>query len=814
MEFRSSGTGATRRRPRRSLHSTLVVLAGAAAFSACGDDVNPSFPDATVGEDVRPGEDVPPGVDVTPGGDVTDLVACLDERSAFLEQVWAPVLERSCLTCHQPGGMAWEQKARFIIVPATYPGFVEQNVAAIHAMQAYQYDNKPLLLAKPSNLAPHGGGLVLPEDSSGYKAFESWLTSLGDTSTVTDTCDDSDALFPHPTEAPALTLRRAALELAGRLPTAAELAAVGADETKLFDVIYDLTSGQAFDDWLKTSWNDVLLVDLYMSTPGRSTNLLNSTDFPGSRDAYYNTLSDADRRVVTAGVAREPLELIAYVVREGLPFSTILTSDFTVANAVTAPALGIEFEEDGVTDPLVVRPGRIHYERDGASVPWPQSGILSSPMVLNRFPSTPTNLNRHRSWWLMRTFLATDILTVADRPVDPDQASNFTLPWRQDSQCVVCHAVMDPIAGGWAGFDHRDPDRYFPERTAPTDVFDPGFDTELMPANPAEGRLRWVADRVVADSRFPVSVARLTWTMLTGRQPIEHPRGVDRATFAAERRAWRAYDAMLADVVGTFNDSGLDYRSLVAALHAHPLNRVDGFATPADGNVAAVLNEGGDDARAELAPFARRRWLTPELLERKIRAIFGFRWENTQTRASFLLSEYRLLFGGIDSEQVTVRLDVPNGIMSSIAERLSHELACVAVPWEFARDPETKLLLKGVSITDTATTLQGDEIPAARDRIRATLARLHEHLLGVAVSPTSPEVDAIFDLFNTIQIEGRLNVKEGREVAALQCRGRTNPDTREDDPTANRVENDPDYTVRAWMAVVSYLTSDYRFLAH
>jgi len=28
----------------------------------------------------------------------------------------------------------------------------------------------------------------------------------------------------------------------------------------------------------------------------------------------------------------------------------------------------------------------------------------------------------------------------------------------------------------------------------------------------------------------------------------------------------------------------------------------------------------------------------------------------------------------------------------------------------------------------------------------------------------------------------------------------------------NRLRNDPNYTIRAWMAVVAYLLSDYRFL--
>lgn len=736
--------------------------------------------------------------------------ACLSERDRFLETVWTPVLEKKCLTCHQPGGLAWEEKARLVLVPATYPGFQETNIEALRSMLSYAYEGDPLLLAKPTNKAPHGGGPVLEPGSEAHEALRAWIESEAAATAAEEPCTPALPWEGHPVEAPFTTFRRAALNLAGRAPTDAERAALEADPSRLEPMLEGLMAEPGFTAWLKTAWNDVLLVDLYRSAIGRATNLLNSNDFPGSRDAWFNTLSTDERRIATEGIAHEPLELIAWVVKDGRPFTEILTADYTVVNSLTAPILNAELEDDVASDPLAMRPAKAGYMRNGAREPWPHAGILSSPMLLNRFPTTPTNLNRHRAWWLLRTFIATDVLTVADRPVDPDQASAFTLPWRQDSQCVVCHAVIDPVAGGWAGFDDRDPDRYFPERNAPPDVFDPGYEELLMPADPSEGRLGWLAARIAEDRRFPYSVARLTASMWTGRPPIDHPRGADRATFAAERRAWQAYDAMLVDVTAAFRDSGLNYKRLLAAIIAHPLNRIDGFAAPSR---ADALSGPDDEIAAALAPFGHHRWLTPELLDRRIEALLGFHWRNTNSSSSALLTEYRLLYGGIDSEQVTTRLDVPNGVMGSITERMANEVACTAAAWEFAQPPEERRLLGAVSITDTPTTPQGDAIPAATARIREALARVHTHLLGEPVTPDSAEVDTLYALFSDIQEAGRRNVADGAEPASLACRARNHPVTRELLPTEQRVESDPDYTVRAWMAVISYVLSDYRFLS-
>ena len=76
--------------------------------------------------------------------------SCSSVRDAFVEQAWQPVLGTTCISCHQPGGAAWQAEARFRLVPASYPGFVDLNLAAVRELAGYEYEGVPLLLAKPS----------------------------------------------------------------------------------------------------------------------------------------------------------------------------------------------------------------------------------------------------------------------------------------------------------------------------------------------------------------------------------------------------------------------------------------------------------------------------------------------------------------------------------------------------------------------------------------------------------------------------------------------------------------------------------------
>ena len=108
-------------------------------------------------------------------------------------------------------------------------------------------------------------------------------------------------------------------------------------------------------------------------------------------------------------------------------------------------------------------------------------------------------------------------------------------------------------------------------------------------------------------------------------------------------------------------------------------------------------------------------------------------------------------------------------------------------------------------------------------RIKENIRYLHWVLLGEDISAGSVEEQATYDLFLAVLSEGQ-NMLANREQYDPQpsdwleweCRarwmrqadGRTDGDL----PSEERIEQDEYYSIRAWMAVLTYLMSDYRFV--
>jgi hypothetical protein len=103
----------------------------------------------------------------------------------------------------------------------------------------------------------------------------------------------------------------------------------------------------------------------------------------------------------------------------------------------------------------------------------------------------------------------------------------------------------------------------------------------------------------------------------------------------------------------------------------------------------------------------------------------------------------------------------------------------------------------------------GQPVPGSVAQIRQNIVDLHELILGERLSVDSPEVDRTYALF----------VETWRESAMIgsaipeACRATRSPITNEPiTPAGAQLTSDPRGTLRAWMAVLTYLFSDYRFL--
>ncbi|MEW5848679.1 MAG: DUF1592 domain-containing protein [Myxococcota bacterium] len=726
---------------------------------------------------------------------------CLSNDKFFAQKIWAPILSQNCMQCHNAQGAA--KDTDLVLVSSSQTGYLQINYETLKNVAALEIDGVSLVLLKPTAEVSHGGGQRMEKDSAEYNALKEQVERF---KVPVECADDGNAGYFHGVTMldDAATLRKAALAVAGRLPTPSEeaLIADGAAEG-LSQALDSLMNEPVFLERVKETYNDLLLTNRYLGGEN-AINLLNPEDYP-TRQWYDAIPEDTERerhdaamRAANDAVASEPLQLIAHVVRENKPFTEILTADYIMVNPYSAQVYG-------VTDVTFPNMEDATDWKEGHVPGIPHAGVLSSHMFLNRFPTTATNRNRHRSRMVYKFFLATDIMKLAERPVDPTSIQDFN-PTMFNPNCTVCHANLDPVAGAfrdWTGQGRHvlhDPADY-------EDMRPPGFGDETLPFNETGVSLQWLARRVVADSRFATSVVHTMYTGLTGQQPLSPPADTAAADYAQKLVAQEAQAAALQAIAEKFVSEGYNLKTVVKEIVLSPYFRANNATT-----------ELSAERKLELADVGTAQLLTPEQLNRKIAAIFGRPWQGRYDQRPVLLdaNQYLIFYGGIDSNSVTQRITEPNGIMANIAQRMANEVSCMNVAYDFLRRTEERKLFPHVEMTYEPLDYNGFEIPGAVAKIKENIRHLHKVILGETLYSGDPELDRTYGLFLETWKEGSqgIDVEDPlySQYLPYACRADRDLVTGEDLPEEERIVLDRQYTIRAWMAVVTYLLSDFNFL--
>lgn len=732
------------------------------------------------------------------GGD-----GCLSNRAYFAQKVWPQVMGKVCVECHSPDGVATEENAKLQLLPSAYPGFLDANYDSAVNMVKVEYDGKSTLLRKPLGELDHGGGVQISSDSAEYAVLAEFVKrvnsgeSCGDGVSVAS-FDDVELLDA------VATYRKAALHLTGKLPSVEEYDRLFAEgEAVLPGMVEELTRRPEFYQRLEEIWNDVFLTDRYMQYTGYALNVLNDDMYPQS-DEYYDSLADDDKkREINEALAREPLKLISHIVRNDKPFTEVLTADYTVVNPFSEQIYQTGTSFDDPNNPNEWKEARVTVQLESGPRELPHAGVLTNPMWLNRFPTTPTNRNRHRARMVFKFFLATDILRVAERPIDPLAATQYNNPTRDDPGCNGCHRQIDPIAGAFMKWDENDQEEYEPDNEWHQEMFPPGFGKEVMPVDQYVGAQQWLAQRMTGDSRFSLSMVYTMFAALTGHDPLTYPEDVDAADYSSHLKAWEAQEQSFRAIVEKFEADNYNLRTIIREIIISPYYRA-----------ANAKSELSDARASQLRDVGTGRLSTPELLERKVEAVTGAKWARGWDRAGYLSSDYEILYGGIDSDTVTDRLTAPNGVMANVARRMANEVSCSVTAWDFTKPADQRRLFPDVSLEDVPETESGDPVPAAVERIKENIRYLHAHVLGESLEPGDAELERTYTLFYDTWKEGAPKVASDELSTGLpwQCRGRTDASTGEDLPDDQQINNDENYAVRSWMAVMTYLLSDYRFL--
>ena len=393
-------------------------------------------------------------------------------EEVFQTLISGPIVQTKCINCHVEGGAS--ANTRLVFVDDTDPDHEAINLQVFQDFLAEVDDGAGYILNKIQGALAHGGGAQVVAGTEEYAGFEGFMELLG-AEVETPDVTVSNLFDGVKMESWRSTLRRAAIVFAGRIPTAEEYAAInGGTGNGLRAAIRGLMRGPEFHEFLIRASNDRLLTDRRLGDilmgAGRGlfvdfTNELHRlTKESGAIHPWYN--------YVHFGAGRAPLELIAHVVENDLPYTEILTADYIMANPMAAKAYGASTAFDDPDDVHEFKPSRIvSYYRDcdgkvvedtefggyianpgPCATDYPHAGVLNTNAFLARYPTTATNRNRARSRWTYYHFLGIDVEKSASRTTDPAALADTNNPTLSNPACTVCHSVLDPVAGTFQNY--------------------------------------------------------------------------------------------------------------------------------------------------------------------------------------------------------------------------------------------------------------------------------------------------------------------------------------------------------------------------
>jgi hypothetical protein len=220
--------------------------------------------------------------------------------------------------------------------------------------------------------------------------------------------------------------------------------------------------------------------------------------------------------------------------------------------------------------------------------------------------------------------------------------------------------------------------------------------------------------------------------------------------------------------------------------------------------------ESSDTLTIELSSMGVGQLLTPEQLDRKLEALVGKRWQHIWDENNVqLLRDYYGLFGGIDSDSVKDRATQLNTLMSAVAGRMSQELPCRVVIDEFEQDKTQRLLFNLVDVSDTPNSNNS----AVRNQINQLIARLWGSQVHTDIVI---EQEQAYQLFNAVWQD---RVANAPSIWLYHNDESDGPNAGDDDEfcvldwnNEQALRYDEHHTIRSWMALLTYLLSDFSIL--
>jgi hypothetical protein len=731
----------------------------------------------------------------------------------FGDRIETPLIQSRCIACHVIGGLARDSA---MVLERSSASSLENNFHTLEAV--LKSKGADHILTKVSGGNGHGGGVQLNPGSAEYVNLATMLQLLaGNTTVVTMPANEffADVSLQQNTD----TLRRAAIMVAGRAPTPAEINAVSSgDENILRTTLRGLMSGEGFHQFLLEGTNDRLLIE------GTQGNIVDPawSQYPELMQSVYQIklqgkqagLSSSEYNakayeLVSAfdnGIRASVNELVAYVVEHDKPYTEVLTADYMMMTPIVNQLVdgGATFNNpnNNPNNNLEYQPGRItnYYLPDGnvklvtdidlgthiitpsqRQHKWQHVGILNHPGFLQRYPTTATNRNRARARWTLLNFMDIDIEKSTQRPTDPIALADRNNPTLKNPACTACHERMDPVAAafqyyGEEGFyffngeDSLDGFYKHPPNGAPTpyqqgdtwyrDMRPAGL--QGVPITNTSEPLKDLANLIIKDPGFTRATVKFWWPSVMNSEVLLAPAVTSDLDYQARLTAYQAQAAAIEQFARNFGKD-FNLKNMLADMMMSPWFRAAGTSRT-DKREAMLLADVGTE-----------KLLTPERLQRKTKALTGFNWGYNYrpvapfTQSTFLGGGYRGLYGGIDSLAVTKRTRDITPMMSSVAQTLALESACPVVLKEFMLPDFKRLLFGGLDemVTPLAQASTRTELTSANPTDWQTIsltANLNPGVANLAVGMDNPYCD--FDAINKKCLSQRILYLDRFEVKA------------------------------------------------
>ena len=263
-------------------------------------------------------------------------------------------------------------------------------------------------------------------------------------------------------------------------------------------------------------------------------------------------------------VGEEPLRIIQEVVESDLPWSTIVTADWTMANETSATIFPLAYEGIGWK--------RAQYT-DGR----PAAGLLASSGLWWRYTTTQSNANRNRANTISRLLLCTNYL---HRPITFERGLNLLDQEAVDEaitnnpSCVGCHQTLDPLAAHLFGFWTIQNDSYLEVRQYHPDR-ERSYE-EYLGVSPryygvSSYGLEQLGQHIAGDERFVGCAVEQVSEQLLGRN------------FSLMDIGWSTPHR------NTFVQEGLLLRSLIRSIVSDPLYRLAWYEENMAGSNAKLM---------------------------------------------------------------------------------------------------------------------------------------------------------------------------------------------------------------------------------